>query len=196
MDNNLTKVAVAATLISTWSVAEASSVNIELETSRALSHAYLATDGWGSGSNESCVTSLGSFPLGTTVRTVADTVSPEQAHGFIGLAADTGAVIVSNAGSEIPTGSFFDIFGVQEWVVRGFILDGNTAELSLFASQNAAFLSKKGYNAYKTLSDFSSANTQDIGPIVGQYKLTPVPEPATLVALGCGALATLRRRKK
>ena len=195
MDNNIAKVAVAATLITTWSVAEASAVNIELETSRALSHAYLASDGWGSGASE-CVTFMGSFAAGTTVRPVAAPVYAENSHGFIGLAADNGAVIVSFAGTEIPTGSFFDIFGVQDSVIRGYILSGNTLELSAFAAQHSAFLSKKGYEYYKNLSDFSSANLQDIGPIVGQYKLTAVPEPASLIALGCGALATLRRRKK
>lgn len=189
MDHGLAKVATAAALLSTWTCAEAAPLEIELSSSRPITNSYLVIDCCGSGAP--LPVAMGNFSPGSTSRGTGVDGSMVNFSGFIGIAADTGSVIVSWGNASPPVGNFFTVFGESEPLITDYLLTGNTGEISAFMNRHWSSVSKSRFD-----SGQSGLYAYSIVFPVGGYKLNAVPEPASMSVLGLGVFAVLRRRKK
>lgn len=189
MENGLAKAATGAALLCTWACSEAAPLDIELNTSRPITNAYLVIDCCGSGAPEALP--VGDFSTGSTARGTGVDGSMVNFSGFIGIAADNGSVIVSWSSVSPPSGSFAAVFGESEPLIASHLLSGNAGEISAFMVRHWSVVTKSRLDAGQ-----NSLFAYSISFPIGGYKLNAVPEPASMSVLGLGVLAVVRRRKK
>ena len=80
--------------------------------------------------------------------------------------------------------------------IEGFGAPGDSGSMVLTAQGIVGVLSYGDYEKYGGLNYYSRLTPAVSSAIYARTGITPVPEPATLAALGLGALAMLRRRKR
>jgi hypothetical protein len=205
--------AVAVALISTWTTAQADDFKVTIQSSSDLSNLQIYTDrlpGVVQPKDTPTLTAnLGSLAAGGTYTTTVSTSYGTSVAGsnsgnladFSVLATTATAGIVvggANTTSNVDYNFHFGSRGLNQGTIRSAIVGNSlTGVRPLFTAggqfDNRLYASQENGTVTGTLFNFDANGAQTR---IGTYTVAPVPEPASMAALGLGIAAMLRRRKR
>ena len=211
MDTNKAKAgAVACALVATWSTAYADDFKVDVRPTVGIDNVQIFTQRLPGNlispkDTPALTANLGSISAGGTLSTIVSTsygTSPQPGNDFADFSVvatnGTQGVIVGGATGN-SNFNYNDSFpGISQPSAYTAISNGDLTNVLKLYNQgrqfgNDVFASRDNGIQTGTLYFFDATGTQNR---IGTYTVTPVPEPATLAALGLGAAAMLRRRKR
>lgn len=211
MNSNEAKVgAVAIVLVSTWSAAQADDFKVVVTPTSSLDNLQIFTQRKPGNltsppDTQALSANLGSVAANGTLTTTVSTsygTSPAAGNDFadFSVVATSGSLGVIVGGSSFnSTFNYNDSFpAISQSAAFTAIVNGDLTNVSKLYNQgrqygNDVFASRDNGVQTGTLFAFDANGAQSR---IGTYTVSPVPEPASMIALGLGAAAMLRRRKR
>lgn len=204
-------------LAATWATAQADNFIVSVTPTTDLSHLYLFTEketgaATSYSTSEQAVTSeLGPLLAGSTYNTMISTsygtsvpitgTGVQTDFAFLGTTS-TGLLALTTTDSNNT--SYSTKFGATGVSLSNALAGATSGDLATASSLYPASSSNSVKGTSDLWSSFSGSlkaydslgNEMSIGTVNVTYTTQPVPEPASMAALGVGALALIRRRRK